>query len=154
MELVGKVVPRMRADGNLQWDESYPNAEVFARDVERGQLWVAEQERAIVGVAAITEDPEPDYAQAGLDVAERALVIHRLAVDPDVQRGGIARQLIAQADALARSRGIVAVRVDTNIENEATQRLFPKLGFRLAGEISLTGRPGLRFLCYEKRLGE
>jgi hypothetical protein len=42
------------------------------------------------------------------------------------------------------------VRVDTNTENAATQRLFPKLGYRLAGEIGLGMRPGLRFLCYEK----
>ena len=33
------------------------------------------------------------------------------------------------------------------------QRLFPKLGYELAGEIGLGFRPGLRFLCYEKRLG-
>jgi hypothetical protein len=30
--------------------------------------------------------------------------------------------------------------------------LFPKLGYTLAGEIGLGFRPGLRFLCYEKRL--
>jgi RimJ/RimL family protein N-acetyltransferase len=42
--------------------------------------------------------------------------------------------------------------VDTNSENAATQRLFPKLGYRFAGEIKLAFRPGLRFFCYEKRL--
>jgi RimJ/RimL family protein N-acetyltransferase len=49
-------------------------------------------------------------------------------------------------------RGIGVLRVDTNTQNEATQRLFPKLGYELAGEIGLGFRPGLRFLCYEKRL--
>ena len=34
----------------------------------------------------------------------------------------------------------------------ATQRLFPRLGYRFAGEIGLAFRPGLRFFCYEKRL--
>jgi hypothetical protein len=44
------------------------------------------------------------------------------------------------------------LRVDTNTQNPATRRLFPKLGYSLAGEIGLGFRPGLRFQCYEKRL--
>jgi RimJ/RimL family protein N-acetyltransferase len=56
------------------------------------------------------------------------------------------------AEAVAASLGITAIRVDTNIENQATQRLFPSLGYRFAGEISLAIRPGQRFLCYEKRI--
>jgi hypothetical protein len=57
-----------------------------------------------------------------------------------------------KAEELALARNIAVLRVDTNTQNQATQRLFPKLGYQLAGEISLGVRPGLRFLCYEKRL--
>ena len=57
-----------------------------------------------------------------------------------------------KAEEVAVERAITVLRVDTNTQNEATQRLFPKLGYQLAGEISLAFRPGLRFLCYEKRL--
>jgi hypothetical protein len=42
--------------------------------------------------------------------------------------------------------------VDTNTQNEATQSLFPKLGYSLSGEIELQFRPGLRFRCYQKLL--
>jgi hypothetical protein len=34
----------------------YPNAAVFARDVEREQLWLAEIDDQIAGMAAITTD--------------------------------------------------------------------------------------------------
>jgi len=44
------------------------------------------------------------------------------------------------------------LRVDTNTQNAATQKLFPKLGYTLSGETGLGFRAGLRFLCYEKRL--
>lgn len=54
--VLGRVIPLMRATGNLQWDERYPNAAVFAQDVERTQLWVAEIDGAIAGVAAVTKD--------------------------------------------------------------------------------------------------
>ena len=152
MALVRRVVPLMRASGNLQWDSHYPNPTVFERDVELTQLWVAEIDGQIAGIAAVTTDQEPDYANVGWDISEPAIVVHRLAVDPAFQGKGIAAALMQQAEAVARSRGITILRVDTNSQNQATQKLFPKLGYLFAGETGLSFRPGLRFLCYEKRL--
>jgi len=152
MELLRRVVPLMRAAGNLQWDETYPNETVFQRDIDLGQLWVAEVDAGIAGVAAVTTDQEPDYAQVGWDIEESAIVVHRLAVDPAFRGLGAAGALMQKAEEVAVERAIAVLRVDTNTQNEATQRLFPKLGYQLAGEISLAFRPALRFLCYEKRL--
>lgn len=150
--LLGRVVPLMQAGGNQQWDESYPDAAVFERDIDRKQLWVAQIDDSIAGVAALTTDQEPEYAQVGWDIEELAIVVHRLAVDPEFRGAGVAGELMRKAEEVAVERGIAAVRVDTNTQNEATQRLFPRLGYTLAGEIGLSFRPGLRFLCYEKRL--
>ncbi len=150
--LVQRAVPLMRAAGNLQWDESYPNEEVFGEDIGLGQLWIAEIDGALAGVAAITTNQEPEYAQVGWNIEEPAIVVHRLAVHPDFRGAGVAQALMQKAEDVARERGIHCLRVDTNTRNEATQRLFPKLGYALAGEIGLGFRPGLRFLCYEKRL--
>jgi ribosomal protein S18 acetylase RimI-like enzyme len=153
MALVRRVVPLMRATGNLQWDDHYPNPGVFERDLNLGQLWVAEIDGEIAGVAAITTDQEPEYANVGWDINETAIVVHRLAVDPAFKGKGVAKALMQQAEAVARDRSIPILRVDTNSHNQATQQLFPKLGYIYAGEIDLSFRPGLRFLCYEKRLG-
>jgi ribosomal protein S18 acetylase RimI-like enzyme len=142
----------MRAYGNLQWDESYPNADVFAQDVGRGQLWVAVIGSALAGVVAITDDIEPDYVQANWDNTEPALVVHRLTIDPEFRGVGVARALLQRAEQVAAAHGVSVIRTDTNVENKATQRLFPSLGYCFAGEISLRIRPGLQFLCYEKRL--
>jgi ribosomal protein S18 acetylase RimI-like enzyme len=152
MALVRRVVPLMRATGNLQWDETYPNEAVFQRDIDLNQLWVALVDGNIAGVAAVTMDQEPDYTQVGWNIEEPAIVVHRLAVDPVFRGQGAAGALMQKAEEVAVERGITVLRVDTNTQNEATQRLFPKLGYVLAGEIGLEFRPGLRFLCYEKRL--
>jgi ribosomal protein S18 acetylase RimI-like enzyme len=156
MQLVRRVVPLMRATGNLQWDENYPDEAVFRRDIDLKQLWVCEIGgeigSEIAGLAAITMDQEPDYAQVGWDIDEAAIVVHRLAVDPSFRGAGVASGLMQKAEEVAVERGITILRVDTNTQNEATQRLFPKLGYVLAGEIGLQFRPGLRFFCYEKRL--
>jgi ribosomal protein S18 acetylase RimI-like enzyme len=150
--LLRQVVPLMRAAGNLQWDETYPNEGVFERDIELGQLWIAELGGVVAGVAALTTDQEPEYAQVGWDIEEPAVVVHRLAVDPEFRGLGVAGALMRKAEDVAVERGIGVLRVDTNTQNGATQRLFPKLGYELAGEIGLAFRPGLRFFCYEKRL--
>lgn len=152
LQLIRRVVPLMQAVGNFQWDDEYPNAAVFEKDIAQDQLWVAELDGQLVGVAAITTDQEPEYTQVGWDLTETAIVVHRLAVDPAVRGRGVAAQLLAQAEEVARQRGISVLRIDTNTQNEATQRLFPKAGYVFAGEIGLGFRPGLRFYCYEKRL--
>jgi GNAT superfamily N-acetyltransferase len=152
MQLVSKVVPMMQAAGNFQWGDDYPNPEVFTKDIAISQLWVAELDDQVVGVSAITTDQDPEYADAGWDISEKAIVTHRLAVDPDRQGMGIARALMVQAELVAKTEGITILRVDTNSENMATQALFPKLGYQFSGEISLAKRPALRFFCYEKLL--
>lgn len=153
LALLRAVVPGMSANGNFQWDEDYPNQAVFENDLRKGWLWVVEQTGQVVGVAALTPEQDAEYAQADWNAAEEAITVHRLAVHPDFQGRGVAGVLMKQAEVLAIERGFSVVRVDTNSENAATQALFPKLGYRFAGEISLGFRPGLRFFCYEKRVG-
>jgi GNAT superfamily N-acetyltransferase len=152
MQVVKAVVPLMNAAGNMQWDSTYPNAAVFEKDISLNQLWVAEIDGSIAGIAAITTDQEPEYAQVGWDINETAIVTHRLAVNPQFQGKGVAVALLQQAEQNAIARNISLLRIDTNTMNEATQKLFPKLGYIFAGEIGLSFRPGLRFYCYEKRL--
>lgn len=152
MELLKAVVPLMNAAGNWQWDDTYPNPAVFEKDISLNQLWLADLAGDIAGIAAITTDQDAEYAQVGWDLNETAIVTHRLAVSPDHQGKGIAVALMEQAEKVTVNRHITVLRVDTNSRNEATQKLFPKLGYTYAGEIDLAFRPGLRFYCYEKRL--
>jgi GNAT superfamily N-acetyltransferase len=152
LALIRAVVPGMHAAGNFQWESTYPNEAVLQRDVANGWLWLAELDGHLAGVAALTTEQDAEYAQADWDFAEPALVTHRLAVHPDFQGRGVASSLLNWAEDLAAERGLRVLRVDTNTENAATQRLFPKLGYRFAGEITLGFRPGLRFFCYEKPL--
>lgn len=152
MQLVSDVVPLMNAGGNFQWDNTYPNAKAFSEDISHNKLWVAELESKIAGVSAITTDQDAEYAEVGWDLNETAIVTHRLAVSPHFRGQGVAIALLQKAEEEALRRGIKTLRVDTNTNNVATQNLFPKAGYVFAGEIGLSYRPGLRFLCYEKRL--
>jgi ribosomal protein S18 acetylase RimI-like enzyme len=152
MKMIAEVVPAMNASGNFQWDNTYPNVQVFENDIALNQLWVAEVEGVIAGIAAITTDQEPEYANVGWDISEPAIVTHRLAVSEKYRGKGIAAALLMQAEKEAVKRDINLLRIDTNSSNQATQKLFPKLGYHFAGEIGLGFRPNLRFYCYEKRV--
>jgi ribosomal protein S18 acetylase RimI-like enzyme len=152
MELIREIVPLMRASGNFQWDDNYPNAGVFENDINLQQLWLAEIDGQIAGIAAITTDQEAEYANAGMDITQTAIVTHRLAVNVNFRGRGIAEALLKQADVIAANRGISILRIDTNSNNKATRQLFPKLGYEFMGEIPLHFRPNLRFYCYEKVL--
>lgn len=152
MQLVGRAVPLMRAGGNLQWDDTYPNAAVFEKDLGKGELWIAEIDGELAAIAAVTTDQSPEYADVGWDITEKAIVVHRLVADPAFRGRGAATALMRQAEVVAKESGIAVLRVDTNSRNEATKVLFPKLGYGYAGEIGLAFRPGLRFYCYEKRI--
>ncbi|MVM41943.1 GNAT family N-acetyltransferase [Spirosoma sp. HMF3257] len=152
MNLLKNVIPLMHEAGNFQWDDQYPNETVFGNDIRKEQLWVADIDGQLAGVAALTEDQEPEYEQVGFDLSQRAVVTHRLAVDPAFRGQGVAVALLEQAEKIALERGIHFLRIDTNSENQTTQKLFPKLGYLYAGDITLGFRPGLRFLAYEKKL--
>ena len=155
MKIVNAVIPLMQASGNFQWDEVYPNKEAFSNDVKIGQCYVAvsKETEDILGVAALTEDQSPEYADAGWDLSIPAIVPHRLAVSPDCRRQGIAATLFAKADELAAERGYNRVRVDTNKVNEPMNLTIKKSGFMFAGEINLSTKPKeMRFNCYEKVL--
>lgn len=154
MELIAAVVPLMRASGNFQWDDTYPNAGVFADDIASGQLWVAEIDGHIAGVTAITTEQYDEYALAGMDITQSAIVTHRLAVNVNYRGRGIAEALLKQAETVAKDRGISILRIDTNSNNKATRQLFPKMGYEFMGEMPLKFRPNLRFYCYEKNLSD
>lgn len=156
MRIVRRAVPLMLASGNQQWNENYPNAEVFAKDERQGELWVvagtSADRMAIVGAMTLTTEPSLEYVAVGWDLNEPSIVAHRLVVDPEARGQGIAKLLLRHAEELARSRKVGVIRLDTNTQNRAMRQLLKKLSYRYAGEISLTGREGLRFCCYEKRL--
>lgn len=152
MFIVRAALPLMHASGNHQWDDNYPSTEIFLRDIQRKELWVADFDGVLGGVAAITTEQTPEYANVGWDLNEPALVIHRLVVDPEFRGHGIAVALMQEAEALAEEQAIHVLRVDTSHLNEAAQRMFLKLGYNYSGEITIAYRPGLIVRCYEKRI--
>jgi ribosomal protein S18 acetylase RimI-like enzyme len=65
-----------------------------------------------------------------------------MVVEPGHQRRGIGRLMLQAVEKAARENGAGVLRVETSVENEATQKIYQKAGFTVAR------------LMYEKVLDE
>ena len=81
-----------------------------------------------------------------------AYYIHRLAVDPEFQRRGIASAMVSAAESRARAGGARSVRMETAGTNRAADRLYRKLGYPVLGSFPNPWTDSGPILCYEKPL--
>ena len=64
---------------------------------------------------------------------EEVMVIHTLCVPPSMSGRGLGTLMVGFATGFALGAGKRVMRLDTNIQNLPAQRLYQKLGYRLAG---------------------
>jgi len=149
LALFAQAVAHMREAGIDQWDERYPSAELLRGDIESGEMYVLERGGDILSVVVINEDQDGEYAQGDWRCGGRAAVIHRLCVHPRFQHQGVAAETMRRAERLIAERGCDCIRFDAFTQNPYALRLYERLGYRRAGEVSF--RKG-RFVLWEKAL--
>lgn len=147
-------ITRMRADGIEQWDEVYPEAAGFARDLAAGTLhvWRTGDHRVGVPTGCVTLDTTHDPLWQGMAwsaAGEPAAVVHRLMVHPALQGRGLAKLLMAHAESLAWAQGFRSIHLDCFTANPAALALYERLGYRRTGTETMRKGP---FVCFEKLL--
>ncbi len=133
----------MRAGGNFsQWINGYPQRELIAGDIERGNLYVCLHEGKIAGVFAfiIGEDPTYLVIEGGSwRSSEGYGTIHRLGSSGII--GGVARACFDYCKSV-----IGHLRVDTHEDNLFMQKTVENNGFHKQGIIYLEdGSPRLAY---------
>ncbi len=89
-------------------------------------MWVACLGEQLAGVLVLMAEPD-------------AMLIYSVAVDPDYQKRGLGRRLLALAEAQAQAAGYQRIRLYTNehvVENFA---LFQRLGYKETGHEPIGG---------------
>lgn len=153
-----EVVALLNAEGNFQWNSTYPLESDFRQDLNDKCLWVAIDSLTdeIFAYMAITTDQPAEYNTVGLDTSVECTVPHRLAVLPTSRNRGIAQKFMLLAEEVAREREHRIIRVDTNVINHRMNHVFRKLGYKLFGDVSFASKgdeyTDMRFNCYEKEL--
>ena len=133
----------MRASGNLhQWTDGYPQRELLEDDIEKGQLFVAEDSGAIHGVFAfiLGKDPTYTYIEDGNWLNDKPYgTIHRIGSDGGVK--GLLHQTLRFALGYTDE-----VRADTHADNRPMQHVLEKNGFVRCGIIYLeNGDPRIAY---------
>lgn len=150
LRLYKDCIRAMALKGIFQWDDKYPNRETAEEDNNNGWLYVYRQNGAIAGVLTINNVQSPEYNDITWELKDKnPAVIHRLAVNPLYQRHGIARSMMAFAEALAAENCHRSIRLDTYSINHFALRLYDRLGYRRAGTIYFSYRT-VPFICFEK----
>ncbi|MHA7172188.1 GNAT family N-acetyltransferase [Arthrobacter monumenti] len=113
-------------------DQSYlPVLTNIARRAQHALLWIAEVDRSIKGAVTVGE-PGSEYAEIA---AAGELEFRMLAVDPDVQRGGIGRALVQAVVEHAQAlEAINAVVLSSEESMTGAHRLYASMGFERVPE--------------------
>jgi aminoglycoside 6'-N-acetyltransferase len=110
-----------------RWWPNYDRARVeveFVGHEPDTTHWVIELEGAVVGMIQATEEPEPEFRHAGID----------LFLDPAVRGRGIGPDAIRTVAAwLVDERGHHRMTIDPARGNQAAIRAYRKVGFREVG---------------------
>ena len=114
----------------------YPVRADAERALESGTLYVLEEDGQVCASMILNQHQAEAYAempwQYPADPAQ-VLVIHTLTMAPEMSGKGYGTRMVRFAMEEARRRGCTVIRLDTYVGNLPAQRLYGKLGFRIAG---------------------
>lgn len=133
-----------------QWNEQYPSAASFEKDIERNELYVLEENQKIIGTVVISTHADAEYIPVKwLHSNSKSVYIHRLSVDPKYQKKGHAQQLMNFAENYARENNFSSVRLDTFSQNKRNQRFYETRGYQRLEDIFYPKQSEHPFHCYE-----
>jgi len=140
----------MISNGIYQWNEHYPSAEAFEKDIERDELYVLELNEKVIGTVVISTRIDAEYVPVKwLTSTTNSVYIHRLSIDPNLQGKGYAQQLMDFAENHARENDFDSVRLDTFSQNKRNQRFYEKRGYQRLEDILYPKQSEHPFHCYE-----
>ena len=133
------------------WTEEYPDEETIEFDLSRDSLFVLKDGDRIVGAVSIDDDEEVNALGCWNKSLAPGGEIARIAVLPEYQNRGLARQMVRYAMKVLRQRGFRSIHFLVNRHNTKAIRSYAAFGFDVVGECHMFEQD---FLCYEKELQE
>jgi len=145
---------KMISENIFQWNEEYPHPQAFQKDIKRGELYVLLFKETIIGCITISSKKDVEYNTIEwLTEDSLQYYIHRLAIHPNFQHQGRAKQLMDFAEDHARQNNAVSIRLDTFSDNVHNQKFYETRGYQRLGNIYFPRQSDLCFYCYELVLG-
>ena len=140
----------MIENGVFQWNDQYPNKSIFEIDIQRSELYVLENKSSLIGCIVISKFMDEDYVPIKwLTPNKNNIYIHRLAIHPNHQGKGYAKQLMDFAELLAVTTNFQSIRLDTFSRNKRNQKFYELRNYKKLGKVYFTKQSKHPFYCYE-----
>jgi len=153
-EIVKSCKTALQSDGIFQWTDHYPTLRIIQSDIELGHLYQIQSDKIILGIINISTVQEEEYKIINWSYPDdTCLVIHRLAIDPEHQRQGLAQKLMTFAENYGMENGFHSIRLDAYNQNTRVLKFYERRAYNKKGEVYFPGRD-LPFYCYEKLIQE
>lgn len=135
----------------------YPTGDTAAAALARGELFVYEEEGAVLATGILNQTQVDVYALGHWQYPappEEVMVLHTLVVSPAASGRGLGRRFVGFYEDYARTHGCTVARLDTNAINLPARALYGGLGYREAGVVpcDFNGIPGVSLVLLEKKL--
>ena len=120
------------AEMGLRYVATHQSDAVTRQRLQKDVSWVAEEDGVIVGTIAVCpweslSDPAEAYRRPGL------WLFHQFGVEPEFQRRGIGRRLMAAAEDHARRKGGAEFACDTAVPATHLIAMYEGMGFEVVG---------------------
>ena len=143
----------MISKGIFQWDENYPNIEIFKKDIDNQNLYVYRKKSIVLGCIMLSLSKDEVYNNVKwLTKDEKNLYVHRLAVDPKYQKKGIGKLLMDFAEEYGLNNGLKSVRLDTFSKNDRNNKFYRSRNYIQLDDVYFPNQSEFPFHCYEKIL--
>ena len=143
-------VEGMIKNGIDQWDDTYPDTETIAQDLENQTYYVTEEKGEIIGGINIDQNQDPTYLDINWeDDNNQFLVVHRLAVKEEFWNKKVGKDLMLFTEELVKKKDLKSIRLDTYSGNPKAMEFYIRLGYRELGTINLKPNKN-EYYCFEK----
>lgn len=150
MIVINEAKERIRLTGSPQWQNGYPNEQVFSNDIKNDALYVYEENGIIEGVMAVYfDEPTYDFIEGQWLNDLPYAVIHRIAVSNNKKGKGVTKDLF---DFVYTNFKINNIRIDTHEMNLPMINFLTRYGFSYCGIIYLNQTEDRIRRAYQKHI--
>ncbi|MCR4989666.1 MAG: GNAT family N-acetyltransferase [Lachnospiraceae bacterium] len=131
------------------WDDHYPSEETIDFDLKRNSAFVMRSKDGIIGAVSIDKDEQVEAIEYWDKNLAPGGELSRLAVRPDMQNRGLARELLRFGMDELKKRGFKSIHFLVNKYNIKALRSYSALDFNTVGEVYMYEQD---YICFEKEL--
>lgn len=158
--IYNKILSKEEESGKVTtgWERGiYPKRETAEAALKRNDIFVMEDEGAIVGSGIINKEQVDVYEKAKWKYKaedSEVMVLHTLVIDPNKSGKGYGKKFVEFYEDHARTNGCKYLRIDTNEKNKVARNFYKNLNFNEIDCIPciFNGLQGVNLILIEKKL--